>query len=65
MSTDLKAKDLTRAAALLVDATDTAPRTLKTVDTAFGRADVAVDDRAADINFHNRGATVHIRFEGD
>jgi hypothetical protein len=65
MSTDLKAKDLTRAAALLADATDTAPRTLKTVETTFGRADVAVDGNAADVDFHDRDATVHIRFEGD
>ena len=65
MSTDLKVKDLTRAAALLADATDTAPRTLKTVETALGRADVVVDDNAADVNFHDRDATVHVRIEDD
>ncbi len=61
---DLRVKDAARAAALMVDAADGAPsRTLTTVDTALGRADVVVDGPAVDVNLHDRKATVHVRFD--
>jgi hypothetical protein len=60
---ELKAKDLTRCAAILADAVEEVDgRELTTVDTAFGRADVVVDDHAADVDLH-RGPTVHVRFD--
>ena len=54
--------DLARAAALVLDAVDEAPdRAMQTVDTAFGRADVVVDEDAVDVVLHDRAATVHVR----
>jgi hypothetical protein len=62
MQADLKAQDLARCAAILADAVEELDgRELTTVDTAFGRADVAVDDHAADVDLHG-GPTVHVRF---
>jgi len=58
-----KLEDLTRAASILADAAEESPRALKTVDTAFGSADVVVDDQALDIDFQDRNVSVHVRFE--
>ena len=63
MKTD-RLKDLTRSAALLVDAAENAPRALDHVETAFGDALVASDDGALDIDLNGRDASVHVRFEG-
>jgi len=60
-----RTQDLARAAALVLDAVDEAPdRTMQTVDTAFGRADVILDGQAADVVLHDRNATVHVRRGG-
>jgi hypothetical protein len=58
-------KDAARVAAQLLDAVESAPaRTLTTVETAFGRADVVLDESGADVVFHDRDPSVHVRFEG-
>jgi hypothetical protein len=60
-----KVHDLARAASLLLDAVDEAPpRTIETVETAFGRADVVLDDQGADVVLHDRDVTVHLRRDG-
>jgi hypothetical protein len=66
MRTDLKLKDVVRSAALFLEATQKAHdlsggRALQTVETAFGAADVVMDDRAVDIDFHDRQETLHVR----
>ncbi len=59
---DLKTKDLIRCAAILADAVaEVDGRELTTVDTAYGPADVVIDDHAADVDLHC-GPTVHVRF---
>jgi hypothetical protein len=63
----LKLKDAARAAALLLEAVDSAPeRALSTVETAFGRAEVALDEEGADVVLREGDATVHVRWnEGE
>jgi hypothetical protein len=59
---DHRLKDAARAAALLLDAVESAPdRALTTVETAFGSAFVVVDGPAVDVDLDDREATVHIR----
>jgi N-formylglutamate amidohydrolase len=59
-------KDLGHVAALLLDAARNAPEEGPTVvQTAYGRVTVAVDRDAADVHVHDRGATVHVRLDGD
>jgi len=61
---DLKAQDAVRAAALLLEAVEAVEdRTLETVRTAYGTADVVVDEGGVDMHFHDRDATVHVRRE--
>jgi len=62
---ELRLKDATRAAVLLLDAVDEAPdRSLTTVQTAFGSADVVKDEAGMDVVLHDRDVTVHVRREG-
>lgn len=60
-----KVHDLARAASLLLDAVQSAPsRAIETIETAFGRADVVLDEGGADVVLHDRDVTVHVRREG-
>lgn len=62
---DHRLKDAARAAALLLDAVESAPdRALTTVETAFGTAFVVMDGSAVDVDLDDREATVHVRRDG-
>lgn len=56
--------DLIRPHTLLRTVEGARNRTLTTVETSFGRADVVLDGLAVDIDMHDRDATVHIRSGG-
>jgi len=60
-----KLKDLTRAASILADAAEEAPRALDKVETAFGEALVASDDRALDVDFQDRDVSIHVRLDDE
>jgi len=48
----------------LLDAVQSAPsRAIETIETAFGRADVVLDEGGADVVLHDRDVTVHVRFD--
>lgn len=58
-------RDIVNAAALVVQAVESASRDLATVDTPYGRADVILDDSGADVVLHDRDVTVHVRTKAD
>jgi hypothetical protein len=63
---DSRTRDAARAAGLFLDAVEGVPnRSLTTVSTPYGRADVIRDGPAADVVLHDRDATVHVRFDGE
>ena len=70
MPTDLKLKDVVRSAVLFLEAMEkgrdhAGGRALQTVETAFGTADVVMDEQAVDLDFHDRPETLHVRCCGD
>lgn len=58
--------DIANAAAILAEAIGAIDgRGMETVDSEVGgRADVILDDDAADVVLHRRGVTVHVRRDG-
>ena len=63
MTDEMYLKDIANAAAVLLEAVQTAPeRTLDGVDASLsGPATVAVDDQAVDVTIQEDGASVHVR----
>lgn len=62
---DMRTKDVANAAGLLAEATRSAPdRSLKTVSTPYGDADVILDNNGADVVLHDEQVTVHVRLVG-
>ncbi len=62
--TDVEATetDVGTAAAVLKGVMENAPkRSLTTVSTPAGKADVILDGDQADVRFHDTGMTVHLR----
>lgn len=61
--TDVQTRHLANLAGALVEAASDEGRTLERFDGLHGTATVAVDDRAADVMLHEKGVTVHVRFD--
>jgi hypothetical protein len=61
--TDVQTRHLANLAAAIAEAVSDEGRTLERFDGLHGTATVAVDDRASDVVLHEKGVTVHVRFD--
>jgi len=61
--TAAQTRHLANLAGALVEAASDEGQTLECFRSMYGAVTVVVDDRAADVALHDRGATVHLRMD--
>lgn len=61
----VQTRHLANAASMIADAVAGEPRTLETFVAMDGKVTVVRDDAGADVVLHDRGVTVHVRFDSD
>jgi hypothetical protein len=61
----VQTRHLANAAGMIADAVEGEPETVEILRCMEGEATVVRDDHGADVHLHDRGVTVHVRFDSD